>query len=98
LRASKPIPRASGPGSESVKQRPILLAEYFRENMTEGTSFEEANQYRQSFFEEVTKQASKVGFRGWSSPFEDDHSSSSRKPLQRPVIALVPFMLFLMAS
>jgi len=79
LRASKQIP--SGPRSESVEQRQILLAGHFRENMTEGTSFEEANQYRQLFFEEVTEQADQVGFCGWSSPFEYDHPSSSWKPL-----------------
>jgi len=96
MKASKQIP--SGLGGESVEQRQILLAEHFRENMTEDTSFEEANQYRQSFFKVVIEQANQVGFCSWSSPFEYDHPSSSWKPLQRLVVVLVPFMLFLMAS
>ncbi len=63
---SEQIP--SGPGSKSVEQRHILLAYHFRNKMTEGRSFEEVNQYRQSFFEEVIKRADKVGLCGWSAP------------------------------
>jgi len=63
---SEQIP--SGPGSESVEERHILLADHFRNKMTEGRDCQEANQYRQSFFEEVTKRADKVGLCGWPAP------------------------------
>jgi len=90
MKASKQIP--CGPRSESVKQRQSLLAYHFRNEMTEGLSFEETNKYRQSFFDEVIEQANRVGFSGWSSPFEDDHPSSSRNSLQ------IPYIAFLLAS
>ena len=69
-RDHSPLP--DGPGGKSVKQRQSLLASHFRNEMTEGQTFEEANEYRQSFLDEVIEQANQVGFSGWSSPFEDD--------------------------
>ena len=63
---SEQIP--SGPGSENVEQRHILLAGHFCNKMTEGRNYDEANQYRQSFFEEVTRRADKVSLCGWSAP------------------------------
>ena len=71
----------SGPEGESVKQRQSLLASHFWKEITEGQMFEEANEYRQSFFHKVTKLANQVGFSGWSSPFEDNHPSSPRHSL-----------------
>ena len=56
---------------ESVQERQSLLADRFRENMTEGTTFGEANEYREKFFNEVIRRANQVGFSGWSSPFGD---------------------------
>jgi hypothetical protein len=83
----------SGPRCEAVKKRQNLLASRFRDKMTEGSSFEEANKYRQTFFEDVIKKADQVGFRGWSSRFEDDHPSSSPKSLQGSLLVLVPFLI-----
>ena len=80
MRVSGQIP--SGPEGESVKQRQSLLASHFQKEMTEGQTFEEANEYRQSFFHEVTKLANQVGFSGWSSPFEDNYPSSLQHSLQ----------------
>lgn len=70
--ASKQIPSEPGRDS-SVEERQRQLACHFREKMTTDSDFENTNTYRQSFFNEVTEKADKVGFRGWSSPFEDDH-------------------------
>ena len=78
--ASKQIP--TEPGRDSVKERQRVLAEHFREKMTKGSNFENTNEYRQTFFKKVTEGADKVGFPGWSSPFEDDHPSSLPKSLQ----------------
>ena len=79
MRVSGQIP--SGPEGESVKQQQSLLVSHFRKEMTEGQTFEEANEYRQSFFHKVTKLADQMGFSGWSSPFEDNHPSSLRHSL-----------------
>jgi len=58
LKESKQIP--SVPEGESVKQRQSLLASRFRNKMTEGQKLEVANQYRQSFFDKVIKQANQL--------------------------------------
>lgn len=84
----------SGPKHEAVKKRQKLLASRFRKKMTKGLKLEEANEYRQTFFKEVTEQADKVGFRGWFSRFEDDHPSSSPpKSLQGSPGVLIPFLI-----
>jgi hypothetical protein len=93
LKASKE--EYSGPTRcEFVKMRQKLLASRFRDKMTEGSSFEEANEYRQTFFEDVIIKADQVGFRGWFLRFEDDHPSSSPpKSLQGPLGVLIPFLM-----
>jgi len=81
---SKQIP--SERGRDSVQERQRLLAYHFRERMTKDSSLEKTNEYRQSFFKEVTEGADEVGFHGWSTPFEDDLPSSSPKSLQKFVL------------
>jgi len=66
------IAREKNPSPETVHERQRLLAEAFRGLMTKGQKFEQVNEYRRSFFNQVTDRADKVGFHDYPSPYEGD--------------------------
>jgi hypothetical protein len=66
------IDREPNPSEETVRKRQKLLAETFRALMTKGQTFEEVNEYRRSFFDEVIAWTQEVSFRSYSSSYEDD--------------------------